>query len=307
MKKLILILIIFLSLSVSAQQDPIFTQYYLNDMALNPAISGSKTYNPLTIQNRQQWLGFEGAPFSSNISYHGALDSRSAMGGYLMFDQTGAATQAHLQLNYAYHLPLDYDKINLSFGIGAKLKYYSLDFKSGDLPPGTDPAFDVAAYDKTLADASSGVYLYGKDFYAGFSISNMFQSTFNTTFESSTHLNSEYRTYYGMAAYRFRIINNDWQLEPSYLIRKMQFQKSIVDITTRIHYLEDTWAGLTYRNNRTAIFALGFRVNNLHLSYSYDHTLAGEIMKQTYGTHEVGITIRIETLASQRHIGFWSY
>jgi type IX secretion system PorP/SprF family membrane protein len=82
MKRLILVIIIFLSISVSAQQEPLFTQYYLNDMALNPAISGSKTYNPLTIQTRQQWLGFEGAPLSSNISYHGALDSRSAMGGF---------------------------------------------------------------------------------------------------------------------------------------------------------------------------------------------------------------------------------
>jgi type IX secretion system PorP/SprF family membrane protein len=224
-----------------------------------------------------------------------------------MFDQTGAATQAHFQLNYAYHIPLDYDKINLSFGLGAKVKYYSLDFKSGDLPPVADPAFDLATYDKTSSDASSGVYLYGKDFYAGFSISNMFQSIFNTTFEEATYYNMEYRTYYGMGGYRMGIVNNDWELEPSFLIRKMQFHSSIVDVTTRIHYLDDTWAGLTYRNNGTAIFALGFKANNLHLSYSYDHTLAGEIMQYNYGTHEIGITFKIKTLASQRHIGFWSY
>ena len=48
-------------------------------------------------------------------------------------------------------------------------------------------------------------------------------------------------------------------------------------------------------------------VNNIHISYSYDHNLQAEIMQHSYGTHEIGISMRIKTLASQRHIGFWSY
>ena len=51
----------------------------------------------------------------------------------------------------------------------------------------------------------------------------------------------------------------------------------------------------------------GFGKNNMHFSYSYDHTFAGDIMQYTYGTHEIGIAFRFETLATQRHIGFWSY
>ena len=88
MRKILVIFSIFLSVSLFAQQEPLFTQYYVNDMAINPAISGSKTYNSLTMLTRQQWLGFEGTPLSTNISYHGALNNRSAMGGYLMFDKT---------------------------------------------------------------------------------------------------------------------------------------------------------------------------------------------------------------------------
>ena len=81
MRGIILILTVLINLSLFAQQEPTFTQYYNNDMAINPAISGSKTYNSLTMLTRQQWLGFEGAPLSTNISYHGALNNRSAMGG----------------------------------------------------------------------------------------------------------------------------------------------------------------------------------------------------------------------------------
>jgi len=307
MKKIFLILNMLLSVSVFAQQDLLFTQYYNNDMAINPAVSGSKTYNSLSMQTRQQWLGFDGAPLSTNINYHGGLNNRSAMGGYLMFDKASPVLQANLHLNYAYHIPLNYDKVNLSFGVGAKLMYYNLDFDNEDLPPGIDPAYSASAYDKTLGDASAGTYLYGKTFYLGFSASNLLQSTFNTPIRLSPVSNKLFRNYYTMGAYRFNIMNNDWQLEPSFLLRKMEIHKNVTDLTTRIIYLEDTWAGLTYRTDGTLVFGFGFAANKLHITYTYDHTFAGEIMQYNYGTHEIGLSFRIETLASQRHIGFWDY
>ena len=307
MRKIILILSLLLSVSVFAQQEPLFTQYYNNDMAINPAVSGSKTYNPLSIQTRQQWLGFEGAPLSTNISYHGALNNRSAMGGYLMFDKANPSLQANLQLNYAYHIPLNYNKVNLSFGVGAKLMYYNLDFENEDLPPGIDPAYSASAYDNTIGDASAGTYLYGKNFYLGFSASNLYQSTFNTPIRLSPVSNKLFRNYYTMGAYRFNIMNRDWQLEPSFLFRKMELHSNVTDITTRILYLEDTWTGLTYRSNGTLVFGFGFLANKIHISYTYDHTFAGEIMQYTYGTHEIGLSYKIQTRASQRHIGFWGY
>jgi len=151
------------------------------------------------------------------------------------------------------------------------------------------------------------VYLYGKEFYVGFSVSNMFQSSFNTEVQGSPYPNSEYRNYYGMGAYKFQIINNDWQLEPSILIRKMHYQKGLTDITTRIIFLENNWAGLAYRNNGTAIFSFGFGAKNMQISYSYDHSFSDEITQYSYGTHELGISFRIGTLASQRHTGSWGY
>ena len=307
MRKILVICSIFLSVSLFAQQEPLFTQYYVNDMAINPAISGSKTYNSLTMLTRQQWLGFEGAPLSTNISYHGALNNRSAMGGYLMFDKATPALQANLHLNYAYHVPLNYDKVNLSFGLGAKVMYYNLDFNKEDFPPGVDPAFSASSYDKTLGDASAGTYLYGRNFYLGVSATNLFQSTFNPAIGSSPTSNKVFKNYYGMGGYRFYIMNKDWKLEPSFLLRKMALHKNVTDITTRIIYIENTWGGLTYRTDGTLAFGFGFAKNNMHFSYSYDHTFVGDIMQYTYGTHEIGIAFRIETLASQRHIGFWDY
>jgi type IX secretion system PorP/SprF family membrane protein len=294
MRNILVFGIIFLSVSLFAQQDPLFTQYYTNDMVINPAISGSKAYNPLIIQTRQQWLGFEGAPLSTNISYHGALNNRSAIGGYLMFDRANTELQANLHLNYAYHVPLNYERMYLSFGLGAKLMYYNLDFEREDLPPGEDPAFSASSYDKTLGDASAGTYLYGRNFYLGFSSANLFESTFNDPINGSPSSNTIFKNYYGIGAYRFYIIDRDWQLEPSLLLRKMALHKNITDITTRIIYLKSTWGGLTYRTDGTLAFGFGFAKNNMNFSYSYDHTFTGDIMQYTYGTHEIGIVFRIK-------------
>ena len=65
-----LIICIACCLVAKTQQQSNYSQFYINDIVYNPAIAGSKSYNPLVIQTRQQWLGFEGAPFSTNISYH---------------------------------------------------------------------------------------------------------------------------------------------------------------------------------------------------------------------------------------------
>ena len=51
MRKILLILGVLFSINSFAQQEPLFTQYYVNDMAINPAISGSKTYNPINNTN----------------------------------------------------------------------------------------------------------------------------------------------------------------------------------------------------------------------------------------------------------------
>ena len=75
----------------------------------------------MVIQTRQQWLGFEGAPFSTNISYHKLLNDNSAIGGVFSYENTNPSFQTDLQLSYAFHVPLNSNNTFLSFGIAPKL------------------------------------------------------------------------------------------------------------------------------------------------------------------------------------------
>jgi hypothetical protein len=49
---LLLILCVISAFFSNAQQQILFDQYFINDVIYNPAISGSKTYNPLVVQTR---------------------------------------------------------------------------------------------------------------------------------------------------------------------------------------------------------------------------------------------------------------
>jgi type IX secretion system PorP/SprF family membrane protein len=281
----------FLFFSATSQQAIMFGQYFVNDVIYNPAISGSKEYNQLTIQTRKQWLGFEGAPLSANISYHGALNNRSALGGFLEYDQTYPSSQSNLQMNYAYHVPLNKEDIYLSFGVGAKFMYYNLDFNLEDLPPGNDPAFSAKSYENFLGDASSGVYLYGNNFYIGYSVLNMIESSFNKEAGYGFSNNIEERIYYGLAGYKIRI-DRDWHIEPSILLRNLDDRDLEYNFSTRVFYSDQIWSGLSIRSNSSLSFFVGTNKEKTQIAYSFDYYF-GEIQNYQSGTHEFTISFRV--------------
>ena len=294
--------------------DPVFTQYYLDHMAHNPAISGSKPYNYFSLQSRQQWLKFhERAPLSSQISYHGMVNNQSAFGAVFSFDRKLPEQETGLQINYAYHIPLDDQRINISFGIGAQFIYHSIDFNLEEFPPGwqDDPTLSYIGLQENtsnLWDASSGVFLYANNFYLGYSINNLLESSFLKELGDELQGNNRYKHYYFTGAYKFQIIDKDWHVEPSFLIRKLQGLKEQYTITTRIIYLGDYWSAISVRTNKTIAFGVGLRLSNtLHFAYSYDYDLQSAITPLNYGTHEVSINFHLPSVLNQRHTSFWNY
>ena len=306
MKKTIYILIFASFVSfVNAQETPVFSQYFVNELAYNPAVAGSKSYNPFVFITRQQWLGFKGAPLTANISYHGALNNRSAIGGSLYHDQTGEAGNTVFSLDYAYHVPLDKDRVNVSFGIGAKASYYTLDLEGGNLPPGEDPAFSGSSYSRFLGDASSGIYLYGPNFYVGYSVLNMLQSNFNKEAGDGFSTNYLHRNYIGILGYKY-IYNRDIYFEPSIFIRNTEQTKPQYDFSTRVFFREVFWTGLSIRTNSSISTIIGFRAGKMNIAYAYDHFFK-PINAYQNGTHELSISFKIPSILSQRHISFWNY
>jgi type IX secretion system PorP/SprF family membrane protein len=71
-----LMMVISVSLSVSAQQKPHYTQYIMNQYIINPAITGIETYTDIKISHRQQWVGVQDAPVTTYLTAHTALGKK---------------------------------------------------------------------------------------------------------------------------------------------------------------------------------------------------------------------------------------
>src|SRR3954447_22637794 len=57
----------------SAQQQPYYTQYILNNFILNPALAGIQNYWDLKVSYRNQWVGLQGAPRTMYLTINAPL------------------------------------------------------------------------------------------------------------------------------------------------------------------------------------------------------------------------------------------
>src|SRR5678816_4479249 len=53
-----------------AQQTPVFSQYYFNELVINPAYAGAHVQLSLTSMYRNQWVNFPGSPRTFSFTGH---------------------------------------------------------------------------------------------------------------------------------------------------------------------------------------------------------------------------------------------
>jgi len=304
MKKHIIILFLtvnclFIASNCFAQQLPVYSQYILNDFLLNPAIAGSiEEYSPVRISIRNQWVGFDGAPQTQTLSFHGLLGKGVGLGGFIFHDITGPIRHTTIQFSGAYHIPFKHLNSKLSFGLSTALSQYSL--KKEELkadPDGfPDPTIDQGINKTVVPDMSFGVYYSSKDHYAGLSVVQLVQSRLNSKSDSLR----EVRHYFLFAGYDFWV-NDDFTVEPSFLLKGTETSPFQVDVNTKVFYKEDYSLGISYRHKDAVVVMLGVKFKQFYLGYAYDIVLSN-IQKYSGGSHEIIVGFNIEQSRAQ-----WKY
>src|SRR5688572_90326 len=120
MKKITAILIVcFITSTVLAQQDPLYSQYINNPFVLNPAYAGMTNNLNTSVSYREQWTGLEGNPTTLNANGDVSL-SGNRMGAGLMIvsDKIGSTSVNEFYGSYAYRIRL-VRNTTLSFGLQA--------------------------------------------------------------------------------------------------------------------------------------------------------------------------------------------
>ncbi len=287
------------------QQLPVYSQYMMNKFLINPAVAGSEGYTAFNLTSRKQWLGIKDAPLTfaasgqtrlkkssskgrSTRSGPGNTLGRVGLGGYIFNDRHGLVSRSGLQLTYAYHIP--FDRSQLSFGLSGTFWQFRLDRASARLFNPDDELFNSMDNALFIPDANLGVYYSDERFFVGFSASQLFQSSFKFGGKGYDQYKL-YRHFYLMGGYSIMASDNI-ALEPTMLIKTTQQGAFQMDLTANVYFIENYWAGISYRTPSTLVLMGGVKVDKFYFGYAFDFSF-NSIMYHSYGSHEILIAMKL--------------
>lgn len=325
MKKQISIWIIFMFSLALQGQDMQFSQFYAAPLYSNPAFTGSTIEHRFTMNYRHQWPNIPGAFEAYHASYeYNAVDINSGFGLILNREDVGSfGLRTNLiAVSYAYRFQLK-RKLYLQPGIkfayaNRRVDYSKLIFNDqleSNNPLTADE--DIFANESvSYPDISSGLLLYGEDYWFGFSLNHINEP--NQSLINEGDLSILPMKLMVQGGYRFPI---------SGPIKK---RLSAKDVTVAFNYKsqglfdqfdlggyynhEPFVFGFWYRgipgfksyepgiqNNDAVVVLVGYSVpdRNFRVGYSYDVTIS-RLAANTGGAHELSIVYEFASARKKR-------
>jgi type IX secretion system PorP/SprF family membrane protein len=273
---------------VFSQQDPLSSHYMFNTITYNPGVAGTSGMICATALNRQQWIGFEGAPSTTifNISTPVSLFGiKSGVGLLIESDNIGFDKDIKLSAAYSYLMDMGQGKlgIGLSLGMLNKTLAPTWQIPSGDVhtPASGDPLIPENKESYVAFDAGLGLYYKADNYYAALSVTHLNQPKIKFT-KGLPYIS---RHYYLTAGYTIQLPDPSLEILPSFFAfsdgKVAQFT-----ITSLLRYNKKAWGGVSYRAGDAFIGIIGFELyNGIRLGYAYDFTIS-DMRKNSSGSHE---------------------
>ena len=306
------IIIIRLGSNMEAQQVPMYSQYVMNGFLINPSYAGSDGYTSVNLTAREQWAGLKNSPSTYAVAFQTRLlktsfiqrstsvrrklvrptrGGRVGIGGYVFNDQNGIIRRTGFEAAYAYHIDLRNYR-QLSFGLGATAYQFAIDIDGAVLHDYDDEFLNN--YDRVvfIPDFNFGASFTTRNYYIGFAATQLFRGSLtlgNTAENPRTELGHFFLT----GGIKIPVQGDVWVVEPSAMFKSsdMLFKSFQADITARVYYQGDYWAGLSYRSQDAIILLLGFTYDRFYFAYAFDFALT-DIRKHSYGSHELSIAVK---------------
>jgi type IX secretion system PorP/SprF family membrane protein len=213
-----------------AQQYPVFTQYYFNELVINPAYAGSHVQLSATAMYRNQWVNFPGAPKTFNFSSHTSLlKNKIGVGLMINHDEIGSYKNNHIYASYAYKLHLQ--DATLAMGLQAGINLLGADFSRLDLNNPDDAAF-FNVINEIKPNFGAGLFYSKKSFFIGFSVPFILNNKVATTsVENFLSEIREARYYFLRSGIVLPLDRSDKvKINPSVLVRAQEGQPLSFDI-----------------------------------------------------------------------------
>jgi type IX secretion system PorP/SprF family membrane protein len=312
---------------VSAQQQPYYTQYILNNFILNPALAGIENYWDFKVSYRNQWVGLDGAPTTLYLTVNAPLGkteydketpvtvpdlqaknlgakqflmeytappAHSGVGFTIINDKTGPLSRIAAYGSYAYHIPVGV-KTSLSFGLSLGVQEVNVDVNAVDFGQANpiDPAVLGSGYlNKLEPDVNAGLWLSNKSFFVGLSAQQIIAVPINssngtTTSGGVTLLEGKLIPHTFLTAGYKIPVSDDINILPSVMIRYVQPLPIGVDVNAKIQFQDLLWLGFSYRYNQGYAAMLGINISST-FNLGYSYDYTTtQLNTVSSGTHEI--------------------
>jgi type IX secretion system PorP/SprF family membrane protein len=298
MKRIIITLIVGISLvaELSAQQIPLYSQYYLNPFLYNPARTGDRGNLNANLIYRKQWTGINGAPETIAGTIDGSIkDQKAGFGGLIYSDNISIFRRFAGYLSYAYFFKIKTDHV-ISLGLSAGVNQTRIDqslINLGELGDQFDPIVLSNFTNGIGFDASMGINYKFKGLNVGFAVPQLFKTSLSYLNDKDAPLNYQLSRHYLInASYNIDIADGKFFVEPIVMARITQGNQFQLDAGAKLQYKNLVWLGLMYRYNYAFTPGIGFNVHErLSLGYAYDFAV-NDLSSRAGSTHEAFIGIK---------------
>ncbi|MGG8496531.1 PorP/SprF family type IX secretion system membrane protein [Tenacibaculum sp. TC6] len=290
--RLICLLGICLITNTYAQQDPQFTQYMFNTMSVNPAYAGSRGHAVITALGRTQWVGFEGAPDTQNLSYDSPIGySGLGLGLNLVNDKIGPSHEIYFDANLSYTIETG-DEGNLAFGLRLGGRVLNIDWTKGKTIE-DETLFQNNINGKFLPTVGAGIYYHEYQWYIGLSVPNFLRTEhYDQKLDNVTQTAIERMHFFLITGYVFDL-NENIKFKPAMLLKGVSGAPLSLDISANFLFNEKFRAGLAWRWDDSISALLGFQAtDSLLIGYAYDLTTSNYNVTNS-GTHEIMLRYEI--------------
>ena len=288
---------IFLLLAILAlsQQEPHYSQFMYNKLALNPGYAGSRDVVCFTGVYRNQWIGLEGAPKTYLLSFDmPIMNKRVGIGLNVNRSTIGISERWTVEGNYVYRIPLG--EGFLGMGIQASIRYVGNNYADSRLVAtqtiSSDGGIPVGAQSRYVPNFGAGLYYNAEKFYIGLSVPRFLEN--NIDFNSFSGIfPKEVPHVYFMTGILWEL-GISAKLQPQILLKYAPDTPLNADVNLNLILINKLTLGMTYRTGRSTVTGIGESLNllfgiqatdGLFLGFSYDITLS-EIKDYSSGSIE---------------------
>jgi len=284
----IVLFILLASFDVNAQTYPVYSQYLLDGLVINPAYTGTREALTASLSVRRKSLNLTGSPLMGTFSLHSPLkNDRIALGLMTHYQTYGVTNKASVFASYAFHIKTNNGRWSLGIKAGADMISNNY---SGVSTVDPDPAFTESVSSYTLPNIGVGAYYSSDRIFAGIAVPEMFGYRENSS-GNGYEIYHDYNNYYFMVTAGGLIsFTEKLRFKPSTLIRYSFNNPLLIDINGNLIISDFLWIGASWRlGEEVLVGILEFQVSQqLRIGYAYEYNL-GNLSTFVGGTHELAL------------------